>query len=675
MLASVVDASGAIVNTDGGTGGRAGADGRYVFGYNVNLGSGTKQNTQFQSYTGESVSGSEIYSANPYLGGTWTPNIAGLAGGGEAFGLLPYSADEVFTDDILYGAAPDNVALAAVRIDGGWGYDYAGYDMILIVNLSSVDWADPMLSIGAGDLVPAVPMVEGGWRYDTRFGGTGVDPALESLVSGAVYATLIPDGQEYEEALLTLGAEVVGGADRAASFSIADGEVVYLTNSLVVPIAAADPDGTVISADASVDSVVVETVGGELVLTPEPGYTGHFDVDVLVNDAAAAGESDAGRGASTRFSVTVGNAAVVGVGYDDVNGNDVYDAGVDPTVEGAKLLIDLNDNGQTDAGEVFLSGADGTFEIPGLAVGEETTVEETVIAYAADMETDPGWTLEGGPNGWAYGTPAGVGGDPASGSTGDNVIGFNLSGQYDNDISRTCATTPAIDITGLEDLTLTFDRWLGVETSWYDDAGVEFSVDGGPWRTIYANPSYSFQDTSWNTYTYDIPAVGSTLSLRWFLETDSSVVYSGWNIDDVAVRGTRTTVLSPNTEYVVSAYNTDPPVARTVPVDEGEIVDIAHLTVPSDQPPTVELGADLVVEEGDPVQLTGSVDFHDAGATFEYHWTVVDASGTPVADADATTPDVFDFTPTDDDTYTVTLWVDGEAKTAYPLRRRRRSPS
>ncbi|MHC4627401.1 MAG: S8 family serine peptidase, partial [Planctomycetota bacterium] len=54
--------------------------------------------------------------------------------------------------------------------------------------------------------------------------------------------------------------------------------------------------------------------------------------------------------------------------------------------------------------------------------------------YWADMDTDPNWLLD---EGWAWGAPAGVGswnGDPNSGYTGENVIGYELEGDYADNI-------------------------------------------------------------------------------------------------------------------------------------------------------------------------------------------------------------------------------------------------
>jgi hypothetical protein len=86
----------------------------------------------------------------------------------------------------------------------------------------------------------------------------------------------------------------------------------------------------------------------------------------------------------------------------------------------------------------------------------------TILAPAAhagniavfNMDTDPGWTVD---SGWAFGTPIGGGGssgnpDSTSGNTGTNVYGYNLSGDYANDITPTkYLTTTADDLFQLND--------------------------------------------------------------------------------------------------------------------------------------------------------------------------------------------------------------------------------
>jgi subtilisin-like proprotein convertase family protein len=156
-----------------------------------------------------------------------------------------------------------------------------------------------------------------------------------------------------------------------------------------------------------------------------------------------------------------------------------------------------------------------------------------------NMDTNPGWTY--GPN-WAWGQPQGLSGDPAAGVTGTNVVGYNLSGDYANNAPRTYATTPPIDLTGAYFTTLQFHRWLGIESATFDQAGVEISTNGTTWTPVWVHTSTtSLNESAWTLHTYDISAVADnqpTVYLRWYLgTTDGSVVYHGWNIDDVVIKG------------------------------------------------------------------------------------------------------------------------------------------
>ena len=162
--------------------------------------------------------------------------------------------------------------------------------------------------------------------------------------------------------------------------------------------------------------------------------------------------------------------------------------------------------------------------------------------YSANMNSDPGWTLEGL---WAWGVPLGLGGDdgqpdPTEGYTGTNVIGYNLSGDYENNLVRKYATTPAIDCTAYENVTLSFMRWLGVEDNLYDYAGVEASNDGTNWTTLWEN-TVALNAGSWVAVEYDLSTVADaseTVWIRWYMgATDDSWQYCGWNIDDVIVMG------------------------------------------------------------------------------------------------------------------------------------------
>jgi hypothetical protein len=162
--------------------------------------------------------------------------------------------------------------------------------------------------------------------------------------------------------------------------------------------------------------------------------------------------------------------------------------------------------------------------------------------YWADMETDPNWLLDAG---WAWGAPTGAGswyGDPNSGYTGENVIGFELEGDYADNITETrYATTGAINCERYKNIRLSFRRWLGVESP-YDYADIQVSNDGTNWVDLWTTGLSHVSDDAWQSVDYTVPpSVGDaqpTVYFRWGIgPTDESVTYPGWNIDDVRVTG------------------------------------------------------------------------------------------------------------------------------------------
>jgi len=221
------------------------------------------------------------------------------------------------------------------------------------------------------------------------------------------------------------------------------------------------------------------------------------------------------------------------------------------------------------------------------------------VLYSAMMDVDPGWTLEGGGGSyyWQWGIPAGAGGDPSRGATGDHVMGYNLGGAYPNDMgSPEYATTPPFDCTGFAGVTVTFQRWLGVENDEWDHATVEASADGGPWVQVWGNGTGTIEDTGWMSQSVDLSAVADGrpgVRLRWGMgPTDSSVTYGGWNIDDV----------------IVSGQQTGPSVFTHLPAGDVE-AGLDHLDVtfaaPIDESTFDAARVTLTGPSGAPVPLTG----------------------------------------------------------------------
>jgi C1A family cysteine protease len=166
------------------------------------------------------------------------------------------------------------------------------------------------------------------------------------------------------------------------------------------------------------------------------------------------------------------------------------------------------------------------------------------------LDVDPEWSAESyqeihwpEPIGWEFGVPEGLGGDnggpdPTGGHTGANVYGFNLSGDYPDELPETHLTTDAIDCSQLANVHLRFWRWLGVEESHYDHAYVRVSGDSLNWVTVWENVE-TITDTSWTQMDLDISEVADgdeTVFIRWTMgETDFGWEYCGWNIDDIEI--------------------------------------------------------------------------------------------------------------------------------------------
>jgi hypothetical protein len=176
----------------------------------------------------------------------------------------------------------------------------------------------------------------------------------------------------------------------------------------------------------------------------------------------------------------------------------------------------------------------------------EFNVSVPRVVYHANMDVNPGWTLE---SEWEYGKPLYANGTgPTSGFTGTNILGFNLNGNYPSRLALAYATTPVINCSGNTTLTLRFRRWLGLKNS--DTAALQISTNGTAWTDVWITTSV-VTDNSWQQVQYTLPAWAagsSSVRLRWGLASNPSQNDIGWNIDDVEILGN-------------GALDTTPPVA------------------------------------------------------------------------------------------------------------------
>jgi len=206
---------------------------------------------------------------------------------------------------------------------------------------------------------------------------------------------------------------------------------------------------------------------------------------------------------------------------------------------------------------IFTNVSDGegdTVRPVALQVGSVQTV------YAWDLDTDPGWDREGE---WSFGIPLGQGGqygnpDPVAAYSGQNVLGYDLGGDYGNNLPEHALTTGAIDCTDLQAVSVRFRRFLNVEQPAYDHAYLRVSTDGATWTTVWENGS-EITDSQWQLVEYDLSdhADGQpTVYLRWVMgTTDGSWQYSGWNLDDIEIRAldTATSTAAPEAPGLVTA--------------------------------------------------------------------------------------------------------------------------
>jgi hypothetical protein len=169
------------------------------------------------------------------------------------------------------------------------------------------------------------------------------------------------------------------------------------------------------------------------------------------------------------------------------------------------------------------------------------------LAHSFPLDTDPGWTCQGG---WEFGQPTGGGsscGDPTSGYTGANVYGYNLTGDYADVMRPFFLVSRPIDCSTLSSASLHFWRWLGVEDAMWDSAAFLTSNDGIQWTPVWEHLGTTICDAGWVHCVYDISATAARQPQVWLCwqmgPSDWVITYPGWNIDDIAIWGAPITVL------------------------------------------------------------------------------------------------------------------------------------
>ncbi len=228
-----ITADGVKVDTSGGNSTMAN-NGRFIFGTNTATGlilPANRIGTNYSQVTGQRNDNTFIADGTADEN---TPLIAGLQGGSELYGLLGgLTASSLDYDLSTPGVqqAPSDTLVAIFRLDlglTGYNTDYAGFDMLLYVNVTDKVLANPNLGIilsGSTSTTFTQGLLTGGFRTDTTFGGTGTPQALTSFNPGAIWATLVPDATNLS---VRVNASITGPATTLNLQNLIDNQVAYL---------------------------------------------------------------------------------------------------------------------------------------------------------------------------------------------------------------------------------------------------------------------------------------------------------------------------------------------------------------------------------------------------------------------------------------------------------------
>jgi len=148
------------------------------------------------------------------------------------------------------------------------------------------------------------------------------------------------------------------------------------------------------------------------------------------------------------------------------------------------------------------------------------------LIYSFDTGTLQGWTTNGL---WSVTT--------STSHSGTYSVTDSPAGNYSSNSNRWLAS-PRIDLTATNTPKLTFwHRYLLEDT--FDFGYVELSTNGGStWTNITPGGSYSGTVSSpFALVTIDLTPYKSSsqVVIRFRLQTDSTVVYDGWYIDDIGI--------------------------------------------------------------------------------------------------------------------------------------------
>jgi MYXO-CTERM domain-containing protein len=240
-----------------------------------------------------------------------------------------------------------------------------------------------------------------------------------------------------------------------------------------------------------------------------------------------------------QWAVRGGGGSVASIplqGTDTGGGAMAWTATVPPQTDGQVLLYKLTLN-LSDGNQVFFPNnpADQYYE---LYLGPVSEI------WCEDFESGAtDWThgADAGTDEWEVGAPGGLADDPDAAFAGSAVYGIDLTnnGTYRRDTDQ-WARTPEIDVTGYTTVRLQYQRWLGVEDGFFDNATI--LVDGTPkWSNLNSmqgnGSNVAHVDREWRFQDVDVSteAADGRIQVEFRLTSDPGLQFGGWTMDRVCL--------------------------------------------------------------------------------------------------------------------------------------------
>ncbi|MCC5843273.1 MAG: DUF2341 domain-containing protein [Verrucomicrobia bacterium] len=372
-------------------------------------------------------------------------------------------------------------------------------------------------------------------------GGAWLDVVDVELLKGGVPVEVIAQGIPNQHRVLNwTPADLTRGSDYQIRLTLNNGEEASLSEPFSI-----DPLYPRV-VDTFVDPTGVAQPGLESVSVTfnRPMDPDGFSMSQDVTRFVGPGGADV-TGSLSGVSWS-GNDTVLTFQFSPLTEEGYYRLDFGPDIQDLRgFAMDQNDNAVPGEAE---DGFGFSFRVSSGMTGGVQPLLQT------DFDSGHSFSLEGG---WAVGEPNQGPNGPVAAFSSPNVLGTYLNGDYSANVNI-FATTPAFSTLNAENVTVSFQRFLGLR---YDNRGgpnrkrdfarIHYSVNGAAWQPLWVNTEEvngDLIDPGWVSRSYDLPTAvnnQSNVRLRFQLETDDAEHSFGWNIDDLLVTGEFETLIPP----------------------------------------------------------------------------------------------------------------------------------